>query len=965
MKTFLQLVAEDLYDKIGHEMEETAVVFPNKRASLFFNEYLAQRAGRPIWAPTFISISELFREMTTLQAADSITLVCELYKVYKEVTGSQESLDDFYFWGELLISDFDDVDKNKVDAKRLFSNLQGLQELSKGSDFLTEEQVAAIREFFDDFSIDKPTQLKEKFINIWDHLGTLYEQFRERLHSQNMAYEGMMYREAIEQLDASILPYKHYVLVGFNVLNAIERELFKKLHKAGKAMFYWDYDTFYTERGKHEAGDFIKRNLAQFPNELTDKALFDVLGAPKQIRYIAAPTENAQARYLHQWADAATWDTSKEKEHAVVLCNEGLLLPVLHSIPQCVRNINVTMGFPLTQTPVSGFLNAVMDLQTRGYDAQNGCFEYEYVLAVLKHPYTRKLSAEAAKVTQKLAKANRFFPTLQELQQDDFLTRVFTPQEGIRQLCRYLADLLQEITQLYREEDENAEVFSQLYRESLFKSYTLVNRLSALIDEGILDVQPYTLRRLLSRLLMGANIPFHGEPAIGMQIMGVLETRNLDFKHLLLLSVNEGKLPHGESEASFVPYNLRKAFGMTTIEHKISVYAYYFYRLIQRAESITMLYNTSTDGMNRGEMSRFMLQFLVDWPHPIQREFLETTQMPAAKRSFTIIKDDAVLQRLYHRFDAEKDQDKPEKKRAMLSPSAINCYLDCSLKFYFRYVAGLRVPDEVSAEIDTALFGTIFHLTAQHIYEDLTRHGKQILGSDLENLLKDKVRLQEYVDRAFKEKFFMIPPTEKSRYDGKQIVNFDVILKYIRQLLKNDAQHTPFALEGMEQLCTAIFTVQTNQGALKVRVGGYIDRIDSHGDTLRILDYKTGTDKGGTLSIEALFVPTPSRQYHIFQAFLYASIVSKQLCSKGKQWHVKPVLYYIPNSSDSAYDPVIKVGVKNQAEEVTDFAAQYEEEYREKLCKLLDEIFHPEIPFTQTEIEDHCKYCEFKQLCRR
>ncbi len=962
MKTFLELVAEDLFAKIGNELSETAVVFPNKRASLFFSEYLAKKAGRPVWAPAFISISELFRGLTSLQAADSIRLVCELYKVYQEETGSKESLDDFYFWGELLISDFDDVDKNKVDATRLFTNLRHLQELGRGSDFLTDEQVAAIREFFDDFSIDKPTQLKEKFINIWDHLGALYQQFRKRLKEQGIAYEGMMYREAIEQLDASTLPYKHYVLVGFNVLNAVERELFGKLQEAGKAMFYWDYDVFYTNQPKHEAGDFINRNLRQFPNELTDTSLFDVMKGPKEVRYIAAPTENAQARFLHQWIDPQTWDANKEKEHAVVLCNEGLLLPVLHSIPSCVKNLNVTMGFPLSQTPVCSFINALMDLQTKGYQVQDGRFSFETATAVLKHPYTLRLSTQAKNVLDLLVKNNRFFPTLSELQLDEFLTLLFTPQQGIKALCEYLINMLQQVTKLYREETET-EVFNQLYRESLFKSYTIINRLMNLIEEGTLTVQPSTFRRLLSRLLLGASIPFHGEPAIGMQIMGVLETRNLDFKDLLLLSVNEGKLPHGESEASFIPYNLRKAFGMTTIEHKISVYAYYFYRLIQRAEKVTLLYNTSTDGMNRGEMSRFMLQFLVDWPHEVTQEYLKASQIPANERSFVVEKDTDVIHRLYHRFDAEKDADKPEEKQTMLSPSAINYYIDCSMKFYFRYVAGLRVPDEVSADIDNALFGTIFHLTAQFIYEDLTKHGKQVLASDLETLLKEKVKLRDYVDRAFKEKFFKIGNDEKSQYNGAQIVNFDVILKYITQLLRNDCHHAPFSSEGMELKRTEIFPVKTPQGILNVRIGGVIDRMDSKGDTMRIIDYKTGKEKGNATNLEALFVSARERPYHAFQAFLYACIMSRKLQEKGQNMKIQPALYYIQKSADESYEPTITVGGKGN--EVNDFAEQYEKEFRERLQSLLEEIFNPEVPFMQTEIEDHCKYCDFRQLCRR
>ena len=962
MKTFLELVAKDLYAKVGNELSETAVVFPNKRASLFFNEYLAKEAGRPVWAPAFISISELFRGLTTLQAADSIRLVCELYKVYQEETGSKESLDDFYFWGELLISDFDDVDKNKVDATRLFSNLRNLQELSRGTDFLTEEQVAAIREFFEDFSMDNPTKLKEKFINIWDHLGALYQQFKKRLQKQGIAYEGMMYREAIEQLDASTLPYKHYVLVGFNVLNAVERELFSKLHEAGKAMFYWDYDTFYVNRPKHEAGDFISRNLRQFPNELTDISLFEVMKEPKKVRFIAASTENAQARFLHQWITPQTWDTSREKEHAVVLCNEDLLLPVLHSIPSCVRNLNITMGFPLSQTPVCSFISALMDLQVKGYQLEDGRFSFETVTTILNHPYTQRLSSEAKKLQDLLVKNNRFFPTLTELQQDEFLELLFTPQHGIKAFCEYLINMLQQVTTLYRGAEED-EIFNQLYRESLFMSYTLINRLLNLIEDNILAIQPPTFRRLLTRLLQGASIPFHGEPAVGMQIMGLLETRNLDFKDLLLLSVNEGKLPHGESEASFVPYNLRKAFGMTTIEHKISVYAYYFYRLIQRAENVTLLYNTSTDGMNHGEMSRFMLQFLVDWPHDVTREYLDASQKPAKERSFVVNKNTEVIHRLYHRFDAEKDAGKPEEKQTLLSPSAINNYIDCSMKFYFRYVAGLKVPDEVSAEIDNALFGTIFHLVAQYIYEDLTTHGKQVSTSDLNSLLKDKVRLLNYVDRAFKKEFFKIGADEKSQYNGAQIVNFDVILKYISQLLQNDCHYTPFTLEGMELRQTEVFQIKTPQGILNVRIGGVIDRMDSKDGILRIIDYKTGKEKGNATSLEALFTSAKERPYHAFQAFLYACIMSRKLQDNGCTKKIVPALYYIQKSADESYKPTITIGGKEN--EVTDFAEQYEKEFRERLQSLLEEIFDPEVPFTQTEIEDHCKHCDFRHLCRR
>ena len=592
MQSFLQLVAHDLYAKIGNDLSRTVLIFPNKRANLFFNEYLAGESDQPIWSPAAMSISDLFQKLSVQKTGDPIRLVCELYKVFKEETESQETLDDFYFWGELLISDFDDVDKNLVDADKLFSNLQDLKSLMNDYEFLDKEQEEAIQQFFRNFSIERRTELKEKFISLWDKLGTIYHHYRKNLTELGIAYEGMLYRNVIEQLNTDQLKYDKYIFVGFNVLNKVEKEFFRKLQKADKAIFYWDYDIFYTQQiKKHEAGEFINRNLKDFPNELP-ASYFDSLKKPKKIRYISASTENAQARFLPEWI-RTTFSSDNEKENAVVLCNETLLLPVLHSIPEEVKNVNITMGFPLAQTPVYSFINAAMELQTNGYRFDTGRFTYETVSAILKHPYTRQLSTKADIIERELTKTNRFYPLPSELKQDEFLANLFTPRNGIKELCDYLIGLIKDISTLYRKEGEYNDIFNQLYRESLFQSFLKINRLYSLIESGELNIQPHTLKRLISKVLTSSNIPFHGEPAIGMQVMGVLETRNLDFRNLVMLSLNEGQLPKTGGESSFIPYNLRKAFGMTTIEHKNAVYAYYFYRLIQRAENITLLYNLS------------------------------------------------------------------------------------------------------------------------------------------------------------------------------------------------------------------------------------------------------------------------------------------------------------------------------------------------------------------------------------
>lgn len=959
MESFLKLVAADLYKHTEGNLAHTAVVFPNKRAGLFFNEYLAQESDSPIWSPAYVSISELFRSLSPWEVGDPVKLVCELYKIFRRETQSTETLDDFYFWGEMLISDFDDADKNRVDTDKLFSNLQDLRNIMDDYTFIDDEQEEAIRQFFQNFSIERRTALKERFISLWNVLGNIYKGFRESLASQNIAYEGMMYRHVIEHLDVDKLPYEKYIFVGFNVLNKVEHTLFTQLKDAGKAVFYWDYDEFYMKENRqavtHEAGEFIRRNLRDFPSPLSGE-LFKNLSKPKEVHYIASSTENAQARYLPQWIRNNL--TTPEKETAVVLCNEALLQPVLHSLPAEVKHVNITMGFPLSQTPVYSFLIALLELHTHGFNFKSGRYTFQSVVTLLKHPYTRQLTGQAELLEKELTRNNRFYPLPGELGKDEFLTRLFTPLSGNLNLCIRLSETLQQVASIYQANTsgtEDTDAFNQLYRESLFKAYTTINRFRTLIEEDELTVQSETFRRLLVKVLSATNIPFHGEPAIGMQVMGVLETRNLDFRHLVLLSVNEGQLPKSGGDSSFIPYNLRKAFGMTTIEHKIAVYAYYFYRLLQRAERITLMYNTSSDGLNRGEWSRFMLQFLIEWPHPITRQFLEAGQSPQGTSPITVEKTPDVMRQMQSLFDVRANP------KAKFSPSALNYYLDCPLKFYYRYVAGLSAPDEVSAEIDSATFGSIFHYAAEHIYKDLTTHGKVINKEALETLLRNEVKLQDYVDTAFKKLFFNVPQNEKPEYNGVQLINSAVIARYLKQLLQNDLRYAPFTFIASEMEVDEPIDIQTPKGVIKSRIGGIIDRMDSKDGTLRIVDYKTGGDADTPPHVESLFIPDKKRSNYVFQTFLYAAI----MCRKQPTMKIAPALLYIHRAATETYSLVIQMGEPRKPKEAVEDFSKYEKEYRERLQGLLEEIFNPEKSFTQTEIIEKCTYCDFKALCKR
>ena len=367
------------------------------------------------------------------------------------------------------------------------------------------------------------------------------------------------------------------------------------------------------------------------------------------------------------------------------------------------------------------------------------------------------------------------------------------------------------------------------------------------------------------------------------------------------------------------------------------------------------MYNTSSDGLNRGEWSRFMLQFLIEWPHEISREYLEAGQSPQNSKEIRITKTPEIIDRLYRTYDFSRNPD-----ALILSPSALNTYLDCRLKFYFRYVARLKAPDEVSAEIDSALFGTIFHRSAQLVYLDLTANKRDVHKEDLERLLRDNIRLQNYVDIAFKEIFFHVPIDEKPEYNGIQLINSKVITSYLRQLLRNDLQYAPFRMMGMEQEVVEDIRIEGPVGKLSLRIGGTIDRMDSKEGTLRIVDYKTGGSPKVPANIEQLFTPAEGRPNYIFQTFLYAAIMARQQALK-----VAPSLLYIHRAASESYSPVIEIGEARKPKLPVDDFSVYEDEFRERLLKLLEEIYDDKEEFTQTEDTKKCEYCDFKAMCKR
>lgn len=627
MKSFLTYVAQDIIQKYGNNLSDIAIVFPNKRASLFLNEQLARLVSHPLWSPTYITISDLFRQHTTLKVGDPIKLVCDLHKSFVECTGIEETLDHFYGWGQLLIADFDDVDKNMASARQLFANLSDIHELDDVS-YLTEEQKEIIKKFFSNFSDDHNTELKKRFLQLWSHFYDIYTNFNQRLEAQNLAYEGALYRRVVE--DESLeFRHKKYLFVGFNMMQCVEQKLCSRLQKEGKAAFYWDFDKYYMKDG-NEAGYYIRQLMSTFGNELdylSDTELYDSFDSTKDITYISAPTDNIQARYIHSWL-MQNERYKQGRSTAIVLADESLLPTVIHSLPEEVESVNITLGYPLQQTPFYSLIQTLTDLQTLGYDKDRDCYRLRYVNYVLRHPYAQYISSAYAELMGELHDKKIFFLSRKWLcqKEDEGLEILFQEMSSGENfnlsLVQYLLDVLKNIGTQARTLDD------PLFQESLFRTYTLVNRLHELIQSGDLIVDIITLQHLLLQLMQTTTIPFHGEPAEGIQIMGVLETRNLDFDHIIVLSASEGNLPKGVNDSSFIPYSLRKAYGLTTVDNKVAIFSYYFHRMLQRSADITLTYNNSTEDGHTGEMSRFMLQLLVESKHQVKTAALSSGQVP-------------------------------------------------------------------------------------------------------------------------------------------------------------------------------------------------------------------------------------------------------------------------------------------------------------------------------------------------
>ncbi|MFP4060174.1 MAG: PD-(D/E)XK nuclease family protein [Bacteroidales bacterium] len=957
--TFLYKVTENLYRNHKDELADYCLVFPGKRPGLFFQRYLSELTEKPVMCPEIRTISELQQEFSGLQVADHLTLVTMLFKSYISVTGSRETLDDFFSWGETLLSDFDDVDKYLVDAQQLYNNIGDLKEIEARFEYFNDEQLKVISTFWDNIQKSRSSREKEEFLNVWDKLFDVYLLFKNELKTRNIAYEGMLYREVVDDIKKNGLPpmkYTKLVIVGFNALNQCEKNIFKKFRQEEKILFYWDYDKWYVENPRHEAGFFMRENIRLFPSEIEPGHYLQKKAEEKNFSFVSIPSDVGQAKLVHEFLPEFN-PTTDPLNTAIVLCDEKLLLPVLYSLPDEIEDVNVTMGYPVAASPLFSLIDLLGELQKTAIPSKNGdrLYYHKYVRAVLNHQFC--MDEMARGILDTITRHNLIYSKAVELARNDFLASIFPEQTPVS-IAGYLTDvtgsLLYKLTTEagnFDEEDEkenNAgqEPYMLLHAEILHQVHLSLKRLNDIVISLNINLSPDIMMRLIRKTLQGLSVSFTGEPLKGLQVMGVLETRVLDFENIILLSMNEGIFPKKSVPLSYIPYNLRKGFNLQTVEHQDSIFAYYFYRLLHRARNIYLVYNNNEKGLLTGEMSRFMYQLKYETAFRINYLHQAPDIFPVANKEISITKSTKIMAKLKKFTFPGGD--------SYLAPTSFTTYLNCPLRFYFRYVIKLEDIPEVVEDADNRIIGEVLHGILEEIYRPLT--GKNIEKTMLAEIIKDEKRITSLVSSEMQK---ATKNRKETPVTGVNLIVKRIIENYTREILKKDIELGPFTIEGVEMKCqTAIFPEGANRPG--VNTEGKIDRVDRVNGTTRIIDYKTGTSKVAFKSLEDIFQENGiSSSEHVFQTFMYAWLYKNEHNNAGI---LTPGIYNVKEIYKDDFSPLIKDKGKKQL--VHDYNS-YHEEFSEHLAGLCKEIFNPEVPFYQTSDEKRCEICPYKYICHR
>lgn len=945
---FLTETARALYEEYGEGISDLHIIFPGKRARLFFNEaLLSLSGGRPMWQPHYLSMDDLIRSLSTLEGGDHLRLVAELYKIYSAY--HSEPFDRFFRWGEMLLSDFDTLDKYRIDASALYANVSDLRDIEErfGGLFVGNDQaLELVRGFWQ--TLDRKavkSAEQQQFLKIWQSLYEIYTAYKARLRELGIGYGGMIYRDVADSLDDGTAQEederfagKTFCFVGFNALNECEKRLFSYLKETGRGRFYWDYDDYFYRSENQEAGLFIRRNIARYGDDGPDFA-HDNFRRPKRIEVVSTPSDVLQCKALYNELEAIAREQGfVDKETAIVLTDENLLVPVLHSIPEGVTTLNVTMGYPLSNTVAYMLLERLLLLQSH---ARQGMFSHTDVLGILDHPYVVERAAEAARqVIERINTWQTVWVPPEFFAESDFLRQLFRPVASVEELQGYIESTLSELGAIPSDSEEARE-----RKEFIFTILDHVIRLGHTVQECGIELPLGIYISLLRQTLTQCRIPYQGEPLSGLQVMGILETRNLDFDNVILLSLTDDNFPGNREGSSYVPFNLRQAFGLPTPQDHEAMYAYYFYRLIARCRRLTMMYSSAADDTHTGEQSRYIYQLEYESGKEVQRTNINLRIDYRPQEPIQVEKSPAVLERL---------------ARMEFYPSKLNRYIDCPLKFYFADIERLEAPDRMEAEVTHLDVGNTLHRAMEMLYQ---RWKKQPNAPQyLATLTADDMLVA--TEQAMAD--VMGARGQEVELSGRMLMHRDVVMRYIQNILRYDTRPggEEFSVYDVEKVVKHTFEF----GAHTVTLAGVADRIDRLADgRLRIVDYKSGGDSTEFPSVESLFtndgvtrqgeVCYKAHNGAVLQTLLYALVFGAV-----EQTEVQPVLYVARKMAMEGFSPLL---VDKTTGPVMWLSAEQQAGLTQNLELLFASMFDPAQPFRQTEYEQKCAVCDFRVLCRR
>ncbi len=934
MTSFIGQLVEQLQADFGEQLGEICVVFPSKRACIFFKDHLSRQLDQPSWAPGIYAIEEFIREVHPRTLLDQVSLTFELYPIYAE-RFPDEPFDKFYSWGSMLIKDFDEVDMHLVEARQLFRNLFDLKEIDTTIEAWLNED-------------GQPTEFQQRYLQFWQLMGDFYERLHSKLDQRGMASPGMALREIAEsyQKKAPSLPWQHVVFAGFNALAPAEEAMIKALVDRDMATCYWDLDTYYLDDPFQEAGQFYRELKRRWKIEDWNWLGNHLAGNERKITLTGVPQRVGQAKVaglkLREWMA----DEVPAESTAVVLPDENLLFPFLHSLPEAVGKVNVTMGYPLRNTPLYSLAEAIIQLHESSDrlrpDRPESIYYFRDIRNILRHPYVNNLLRdEARELLREIQKQNliyispNYFKKYEEEEPGHLLSFLFQTWHDIGQVISFFLELYQRL-KLALEQNRNPKL-PTVETEYLFHFFTLTQKLRDKLDTYSLDFDLRIFRRLYRDILQTGSIPFSGEPLEGLQVMGMLETRVLDFDRLLILSVNEGVLPAKPNDSSFIPYSLRKEFGLPTHEDKDAIYAYHFYRLLQRAKEVILVYNTQNDTFGSGEKSRFIAQLEAELAlrNPQLELTDETVTFPLAPEvvlPLEVPKTEPLLEQL-RGFAVETG----------FSPSALSTYLNCPLQFYYRYILRLKEADEPEETMEEHTFGKVLHGALEKLYQPF--EGKMVEASDIDGFAD---QLSGVIEAEFKQ----VTLTDNFQF-GRNRLLLGVIKNLIEHLLEIDRSDAPFLVKGLElELETQLTTLKMPEG---VKLRGFLDRVDEVKGITRIIDYKTG--KVSRLDLKDFEeIREGQKKREPFQLSTYAYLFLRNEALPGE---VSPGIYFMRNLSEGLQ--FLQTGPTKST--VLDLESLLD--YESEMVALIDEIFDPELPFLQTEEEDRCRFCAYKQMCVR